>query len=231
MAITQTPQVPPPAAPPLPPAPPRRRRRFTVDEYHRMAEAGILREDERVELLDGDVVEMSPAGDRHIEAVNRCAEAFAALLVARRVRFSTQNPARLGDHDEPQPDFALVRPGAVGAPRRGELLLAVEVSDSSVADDRRDKVPLYARAGVPETWLLNVQKGELQVHREPAPAGYGRIFTLRPEQQVACEAFPDVVLQVADLLPPPGMERFIERELVPERAPDRGRERGRELER
>jgi Uma2 family endonuclease len=208
----------------------RRRRRFTADEYHRMAEAGILGEDERVELLDGDVVEMSPVGDRHVEAVNRCTDLFAVLVVARRVRLSTQNPVRLGPHNEPQPDVALVPPGVLGAPRLGEILLAVEVGDTSVDDDRATKVPLYARAGVPETWLLDVVAGELEVHREPGPDGYARAYTLRPDRQVACEAFPDVVLRVADLLPPPGMERFAEREQPGERAPDRGRERGPEPE-
>jgi Uma2 family endonuclease len=209
----------------------RRRRRFTADEYHRMAEVGILREDERLELLDGDILEMSPAGDRHVEAVSRCEEAFAPLLAARRVRFSTQNPARLGPRDEPQPDFALVRPGALGAPRRGELLLAVEVADTAAADDRTAKVPLYARAGIPETWLLDVAAGALEVYRGPRAAGYARTYTLRPEQQVAAAAFPDVVLRVADLLPPPGLERSLERARPQERAPDRGRERGREPER
>ena len=211
MAITEAP----------PTATTRPRRRFTVDEYHRMAEAGILHADERVELLDGDIVEMSPTGDRHVEALSRCEEAFAALLAARRVRFSTQNPARLGEHNEPQPDFALVRPGALGAPRRGELLLAVEVADSSVEDDRAVKVPLYARAGIPEAWLLNVRDGVLEVHREPGPDGYAWHRTYRPEQHVAAAAFPDLVLRVADLLPPPGMERS--REPEPPGEPDRER--------
>jgi Uma2 family endonuclease len=229
MATTQTTQAPPvPTA--TPPATARRRRRFTADEYHRMAEAGILGEDERVELLAGDVLEMSPIGDRHVEAVSRCEEAFAPLLAARRVRFSTQNPARLGPHDEPQPDFALVRPGTLGAPRRGEILLAVEVADTSVDDDRATKVPLYARAGIPETWLLDVVAGELEVHREPGPDGYARTYTLRPDRQVACEAFPDVVLRVADLLPPPGMERYLERDRPREGAPDGGRGRDPEPE-
>jgi Uma2 family endonuclease len=208
----------------------RRRRRFTADEYHRMAEAGILGEDERVELLDGDVVEMSPIGDRHVEGVNRCGRAYAAAWAAGRLTISTQNPARLGDHDEPQPDVALVPPGVLGAPRLGEILLAIEVADTSVADDRTAKVPLYARAGVPETWLLNVVDGVLEVYREPRPDGYARAYTLRPDQQVAAEAFPDVVLRVADLLPPPGMERHPEREQPQERADDRPRRPEREPE-
>jgi Uma2 family endonuclease len=138
---------------------------------------------------------------------------------------------RLGDHDEPLPDVALVRPEVLGAPRLGEILLAIEVADTSVDDDRAAKVPLYARAGIPETWLLNVLDGELEVYREPGPDGYARTFTLRPDRPVACEAFPDIVLRVADLLLPPGMERFIEREPAPDRAPDQERERGWEPER
>jgi Uma2 family endonuclease len=195
----------------------RARRRFTVDEYLRMAEVGILAEDERVELLDGDVIEMSPVGDPHIEAVNRCTEAFAALVVARRARPSPQNPVRVDRYNDPEPDFALMRPGVVGGPRPGDLLLAIEVADTSVEDDRAVKVPLYARAGIPETWLLNVRDGALEVYWEPGPAGYARTATFGPEQQVAAAAFPDLVLRVADLLPPPGLERWHERGPEPER--------------
>ncbi len=220
MAITQA----------TPTATTQARRRFTVEEYHHMAEVGILGADERVELLDGDVVEMSPVGDRHIEGVNRCTDVFAVLIAARRARLSTQNPARLGPHNEPQPDVALVSREVVGAPRLGEILLAIEVADSSVDDDRRLKVPLYARAGIPETWLLNVLDGNLEVYREPGPAGYARTSTLQPDDLVACEAFPDVVLRVADLLPPAGMERYLEGERPEVRAADRAQERGSDLE-
>jgi Uma2 family endonuclease len=188
-----------------------------------MADVGILGEDERVELLDGDVVEMSPVGDRHIEAVTRCTDVFAPLLVARRARLSTQNPIRLGPHDEPQPDVALVPPGVIGAPRPGEVLLAIEVADASVDDDRATKVPLYARSGIPETWLLNVRDGALAVYRAPGPAGYARTATYLPNQRVAPEAFPDVVLRVAALLPPPDLERW--RDRGPAGEADRARER------
>jgi Uma2 family endonuclease len=138
---------------------------------------------------------------------------------------------RLGRHSEPQPDVALAPPDVEGAPQLGEILLAIEVADTTAADDRARKVPLYARAGLPEVWLLDVVERTLEVYREPGPDGYGRTYTLRPDRQVACEAFPDVVLRVADLLPPPGMERFVTREPAAERAADRAREQGRELER
>jgi Uma2 family endonuclease len=226
MATTQATQA-------TPTATTRARRRFTVEEYHRMAEAGILGEDERVELLDGDVVEMSPVGDPHVEGVNRCGRAYAAAWAAGRLGVSTQNPARLGPHSEPQPDVALTPPDVVGAPRLGEILLAIEVADTSAADDRARKVPLYGRAGVPEAWLLDVVAGRLEVYRQPGPDGYARASTLQPEQQVACEAFPDIVVRVADLLPPRGLERFRDPEPEPgqERAADRARERGRGRER
>ena len=226
MAITQ-------ATPTSPPATTRQRRRFTADEYHRMADAGILAEAERVELLDGDVVEMSPIGDPHVAAVTRCGRAFAPAWVAGRLTLHTQDPVRLDRHNEPQPDLALARPGVEAAPRPGEILLAIEVADTSVEDDRAVKVPLYARAGIPETWLLNVRDGALEVYREPGPAGYARTLTLRPERQVACEAFPDIVLRVADLLPPPELarRRAWEAEQTPEQAADQTREQGREVER
>jgi Uma2 family endonuclease len=136
---------------------------------------------------------------------------------------------RLDRHNEPQPGLALARPGVEAAPRPGEILLAIEVADTSVEDDRAVKVPLYARAGIPETWLLNVRDGALEVYREPGPAGYARTATYQPDQRVAAEAFPDVVLRVADLLPPPDLER--RRGRGPERAADRAREQGQGLDR
>jgi Uma2 family endonuclease len=202
--------------------------RFTVDEYHQMGEAGIFAEDARVELIDGQIVEMSPVGDAHVEAVNRCNRRFTIGLGDRAV-VSPQNPVRLDRHNEPQPDLAVARPEVVGAPRLGEVLLAIEVADSSLEYDRETKAPLYARAGVPETWILNVRDGQLEVYREPGPAGYARTYTRRPDQQVAAEAFPDLVLRVADLLPPPGLERHLDPEQTQERAADRAR--GREPER
>jgi Uma2 family endonuclease len=176
--------------------------RFTVDEYHRMGAAGVFAEDARVELIDGQIVEMSPVGDAHVEAVNRCNRRFTIGLGDRAV-VSPQNPVRLDRHNEPQPDLAVARPEVVGAPRLGEILLAVEVADTSLEYDRGTKVPLYARAGIPETWLLNVRDGVLEVYRAPGPAGYARTATYQPNQRIAPEAFPDLVLRVADLLPPP----------------------------
>ena len=181
------------------------RRRFTVEEYLRMAAAGILTEDDRVELIDGQIVTMSPIGDRHVEAVNRCTEAFAAVVVARRARLSTQNPLRLDGYNDPQPDVAVVRPGVLGAPRSGDVLLVIEVAESSLTYDRRTKLPLYARAGIGETWLLDLEGDALEVHREPGPDGYALVRRCRRGVRVAPVALPDVEVAVEDLLPPPDM--------------------------
>ena len=178
------------------------RRRFTVDEYLRMAEAGILTEDDRVELIDGEIVEMSPIGDRHVEAVNRCNRAFAPALAAGRLITSVQNPVRLDGYNDPQPDVALVRPGVRGAPRAEDVLLVIEVADSSLGFDRRTKLPLYARAGIAEAWLLDLEGDALEVHREPGPDGYALVRRCRRGLRVAPAALPDIAVAVEDLLPP-----------------------------
>src|SRR5690554_3847041 len=131
-------------------------RRFTVEEYHAMARAGILTEDDRVELLEGRIVTMSPIGSRHVEVVRRLTELFI-LRAREHAIVSAQNPVRLDRHSEPEPDLALlVRKEAYAArhPRPDEVLLLIEVAASTLAFDLREKVPLYARAGIGEVWVV-----------------------------------------------------------------------------
>ena len=184
-------------------APPLTRRRFTVDEYHRMAEAGILGEDDRVELLDGEVVEMTPIGPRHAGGVNRLNRIFTARLGERAV-VCVQNPIVLGRHWEPQPDLVLLRPRDdfyTGAhPRPGDVLLTVEIAETSLEGDRRVKVPAYARSGVPEAWLLDLPGDRLEAHRDPGPEGYRDVRALARGERVAPEALPDLELSVDELL-------------------------------
>jgi Uma2 family endonuclease len=129
------------------------RRRFTVEDYYKMAEAGILTEDDRVELLDGEIVQMSPIGPRHANAVDRANRAFSRRVGDAAV-VRVQNPIRLSSRSEPQPDLALLRPRAGGYgrahPGPKDVLLVLEIADMLVAIDRRVKLPLYARAGVPQ---------------------------------------------------------------------------------
>jgi hypothetical protein len=180
-----------------------RRRRFTVDDCHRMAEAGILGEDDRVELVDGEIVEMAPIGPRHAGHVKRLNALFTSRLGPRAV-VSVQDPATLSEHSEPRPDLALLRPRADfyrgGHPRPEDILLLVEVAETTAAFDRQVKVPLYASAGVREVWLLDLTAGRLEVHRDPAAGRYRDVRTLAPGDRLAPEAFPDLALEVADLL-------------------------------
>jgi len=183
-------------------------RRFTVDEYHRMAVAGILGEDDRVELLDGWIVEMSPIGSRHAGCVNR----LAALLYRRlgdTVVLAVQNPVILNTWWEPQPDLAVLtpRPDAYGAahPRADDALLIVEVADSSVAHDRATKLPAYAAGGVAEVWLVDLEAGRIEVYRSPTPRGYQDVRALTPGQTVAALLVPTGEIAVDEILGEPGM--------------------------
>lgn len=153
------------------------RYRFDVDEYARMGEAGIFTEDERVELIDGEVREMTPIGPPHAGIVNRLNELLVTHL-AGRATVIVQNPIRLDRHTEPQPDLVVARRRkgfyADRHPEPGDVLLVVEVADSSVRYDRAEKAPRYGRAGIPEMWLVDVEAGEVTVYADPGPQGYAR---------------------------------------------------------
>jgi Uma2 family endonuclease len=149
------------------------RHRFDVEDYHRMLEAGVLSEDDRVELIRGEIIDMTPIGWRHMNAVNRLTQLLVPLVSGSGYLVSVQNPLRLGPHDEPEPDFALLKdeprddlPGPEDAP------LVIEVSDSSLAYDREVKLPLYAAAGVEEVWVVDLQSRKVEAHTEPPPDVY-----------------------------------------------------------
>jgi Uma2 family endonuclease len=179
------------------------RRRFTVDEYYWMARVGILAPDDRVELIDGEIVEMAPIGPVHAASVRQCTERFGREY-SDLAQVSVQSPIRLGEHNEPEPDLALVRRRAdfyrLAHPTPEDVFLVVEVADTSLAVDRRVKLPLYARAGIPETWLVDLQHDVLLVHREPTPDGYRVTRTARRGERIAPLAFPDREIAIADLL-------------------------------
>jgi Uma2 family endonuclease len=180
-----------------------KRRRFTADEYHWMARVGILGPDDRVELLDGQIIEMPPIGPDHAATVTDCDDHFRRLF-GDLVQVRVQNPIRLDKFGEPQPDVVLVRPRTdsyrSAHPTPEDVLLVVEVADTTLADDRRVKLPLYAQAGIAETWLVDLQHGVVHVHREPSPDGYRVIRTVRRGERLAPLAFPERELAVSDLL-------------------------------
>ncbi|WP_447974948.1 Uma2 family endonuclease [Nitrospira sp. Kam-Ns4a] len=179
------------------------RRLFTVEEYYRMAQAGILSEDDRVELLDGEIVEMSPIGSRHASCVDRLMRWFDRRVGDRAI-VRVQNPIRLGEHSELQPDLALLKPRpdfyAEAHPCPADVLLLIEVAETSADIDREVKLPLYARSGVVEVWLVDLSTEQVEIYRTPAPHGYQECRTLRRGDQLAPQALPDLACSVDAVL-------------------------------
>jgi Uma2 family endonuclease len=179
------------------------RRRFTVDEYHRMAEVGILTRADRVELIDGEIVEMSPIGASHARCVMFLTDAFVRHLAGRAV-VSPRNSLRLGEHLEPQPDLILLRPPLARyherIPGAADALLVVEVADTSQHRDRAVKLPRYAAAGVPEVWLVDLDASAVEIYRAPSSEGYRSSRRLGRGQDASPAAFSDLVLAVDDIL-------------------------------
>lgn len=178
-------------------------RRFTAQEYHRMGEVGILGEDDRVELVGGELVEMAPIGTRRLS----CVVGLTHLLVERsqsRFFVSVQNPVRLSERDEPEPDLSLLRtrpgPGATGPPGPEDVLLVIEVSDTTLSYDRNVKVPLYARAGVPEAWIVDLAGRKVEVHSGPGPDGYRASRSFGPGETIVSQAAEGFSLQVDEVL-------------------------------
>ena len=176
---------------------------FTVDEYCRMAEAGIFGPESRLELIEGEIIEMSPVGIRHISCVNRATELFASRL-AGKMMLSVQNPVILSRYTMPQPDIVLARPredfysSKYIAPK--DTFLAVEISDSTLRYDRNRKMPLYAKAGVPELWIENLQSDVILVYRDPGPTTYSTSLTLQRGESLTLAAFPEIAFRTDELL-------------------------------
>ena len=177
--------------------------RFSVKDYYRMAETGVLPPDARVELLDGRIIDMSPIGPFHGGVTDYLNETFTAASKGRW-RTRVQNSLRLDDHSEPQPDLVLAKPATDFYRRRHpqatDVFLLVEVSDSTLEADQEDKLPAYGRAGVPEVWIVNLNELTVEFYREPHFAGYGSKTVLHPGDQAAPLAFPDAVVDVGELL-------------------------------
>jgi Uma2 family endonuclease len=173
------------------------RRTFTVGEYYKMAEAGILQEGDRVELIEGEILKMTPIGSRHTACVNKLNYLFAKLF-GDEVMISVQNPLRLGDISEPEPDVALLVPRpdfyAERHPNARNALLVVEVADSSVVYDCEVKLPMYARAGLPEAWLVDLAQQQVLVHRNPTSQGYQEVHAKRSGDRLAAK---ELVIELA----------------------------------
>lgn len=151
------------------------KRLFTVDEYYKMAEAGILREDDRVELIGGEIIQISPIGNRHAAIVDQLIYLLRSLM-EKGIRIRIQNPLYIDEMNVPQPDCMLLKSESTNyferAPTPNDVLLLIEVADSSLIIDKNIKMPLYAIAGIPEAWLVDITTNTIFVYREPTAKGY-----------------------------------------------------------
>jgi Uma2 family endonuclease len=179
------------------------RRSFTVAEYERMGQFGIFSEDARVELVCGEIIDMSPIGERHASCV-----AILARLITLRLQLGalvwTQNPVVLDDYSEPQPDLAVLKPRGdnyrTSKPTPADVLLVIEVSDTTLSYDRKVKVPLYAQAGIPEAWVVNLPEECVEVYSDPAGGEYQTARTYKRGRRLPSRTLAALRLSVAEIL-------------------------------
>lgn len=180
------------------------RRLFTVHDYHRMVDAGILSEDDRVELIHGEVLRMSPIGPRHSAAVLRANQALQRL-VADRAIVGVQGSVRLDEYDEPQPDIYLLRSKedfyASGHAGPADIFLIVEIADSSLAYDKGLKMRLYAETGVPEYWVADIQNDGVLAYSEARQNTYSVIRQFRRGDRIIPTLLPECPIPIDVLLP------------------------------
>ena len=175
--------------------------RFTIDEYIRMGEAGIFHEDSRVELIEGEIIQMAAIGGNHVGCVN----ALNALLVPRLIGLATvsiQNPVRLSNRSEPLPDVALLRPDMPrnAVPATTDVLLLIEVADSTLLWDRSRKMPLYAASAIHEAWLVNLVGELIERHTEPRDGIFRQVTTYRRDDTITSTELPALSLLVDKVL-------------------------------
>jgi Uma2 family endonuclease len=178
------------------------RRLLTLDEYHTIGAAGVLKEDDRIELIEGEMIEMAPIGSRHVAKVNRLAR-LLSQCVGDQAIVSVQNPIALPPHNEPQPDIALLKPRADDyegkLPGAQDILLVIEVSDTTLAYDRDSKMPIYAHHGIIEAWLVDVPAETLSIFLAPGASGYQRTLAPGRSESVTPALLPNVVIRLHDL--------------------------------
>lgn len=179
------------------------RRKFTVEQFHKMAESGILNEDDRVELIRGEIIEMAAIGTKHAACVRRLDNVLHQKL-GDKVIISVQNPVGLDDSSEPQPDVVLLKPRedfyASAHPQPKDVFLIIEVADTTIKYDREIKIPLYAEQGIVEVWLVDINSECVEVYREPATDGSQKIEKFSRGESLVIQAFDDVNISVDEIL-------------------------------
>ena len=178
-------------------------RRITIDEYYDMARTGLIAPDARVELIEGEVVHVAPIGDRHGDAVEKLDE-LLHQAVTGRARVRCQMPVRLGRYSQPEPDLVVVRPRVGpndrGHPSAADVFLLIEVSDPTLRYDVDVKVPLYARHGVPEVWVIDLKHHTLHVYRSPVQGGYQYIASVPDGGSIAIPGVGSVTVNLSEIL-------------------------------
>jgi Uma2 family endonuclease len=176
-----------------------RRHRLTVADYYRMAEVGILQPDARVELIEGEIIDMPPIGSRHAGTVDQLASCLRRAVDERAI-VRVQNPIRINEHSEPEPDIALLRPQAefykTSHPRPSDTLLVIEVSETTFRYDRDVKTALYARHEIPEVWIIDLESQRLLRYRDPRDGAYTRKDRPDTGTAIAIEALPDTHVEL-----------------------------------
>ena len=181
-------------------------KRWTVQDYHRMSELGILNPDERTELIAGQITLMAAKGTPHVTALGLLATALDKLLAKQSAFVRTQDPIQLDDYSEPEPDLAIIKGTILDYvdhhPRPDEVYLVVEVADSTLKQDCEVKDKIYAQAGIDDYWVLDVKNRQLHIFRNPSSMGYTSHLILKEPNQFSPFAFPNMILSLTSILLP-----------------------------
>ncbi|MEW6236807.1 MAG: Uma2 family endonuclease [Candidatus Omnitrophota bacterium] len=179
------------------------KRLFTIEEYYQMGRSGIFTEDDHVELIEGEIIQMTPIGNPHAGCVKWLIQ-FFRRRIGEEFIIGAQDPLRLSVYSEPQPDVVLLKPRLDyyrnAHPVPDDVFLLIEVADSSLGYDKNLKIPLYAKHNIIECWLVNLQDKNIEVYRQPSENGYRQILTLAPDQTLSPQAFPDILVKAGDIL-------------------------------
>jgi Uma2 family endonuclease len=178
------------------------RHQLTVDQYYQMARAGLLSPEDRVELIEGEVIDMAPIDSEHAGSVDQVAEIFREVL-GKKIIVRVQNPVRLSEHSEPEPDIALLRSRAHyyrgSHPTAADVLLIVEIARTSLRYDREIKLPLYAKHGIPEVWIIDLEARWISVHRDPQGERYLSETTAAQPAKLSLFALPGAEVDLSQL--------------------------------
>jgi len=184
-------------------------KRFTVEEYHRLAELGFFHEDDRIELIRGEIIQMAAKGTPHTTCCRNLLEELAALVIGR-AKLQCQDPITLPSKSEPEPDFAILRKRAdnylSAHPTPEDILLVIEIADSTLKYDQETKLPLYAEAGISDYWIFNLVNNYLEAYSEPyqdsqGNFGYRMKRTVLPNQTIIIPCFPELLLDLFKAFP------------------------------